>query len=510
MSMDFVPENRAFSQLVRRTVAAPAHARSVLADAHQECTYLQIPAYLQVVQSFLSAQQVRGGCITLELTNSVPAALTLLAALDAGYSIMLMPVQGQGARAGEVELPAPRFSRWIVTSRSGASACDLSDPSTYLQVRPNPDFDAASNAPEESRPCVYARTSGSLGAPKLAVHGYGKLRDNVLGCLVGLQLGPAHRIALPTPIYHMFGFGGAFLPAFAGGACVDLQERSNLLRFLEREEAFNPNVAFVTPSFCEALTRSRKSPRLYRFMITGGDRMSEASFFRSEEKHGPLINMYGTTEMGAVAAGTLSMPSDLRARTVGLPFPGVECRFVESTSEALDEPMSELQIRHANAFQGYVDLDGRPVVRASAFDGEWYRTGDLAKPGPEGTVQILGRCDLSVNRRGLLLPFAEVESVLREIDGVEEVAVAAGPESIRGRALVAFCVLARGVELSGDQLRARQAERLPPFALPDTVQILQALPRLASGKIDRRSLANMANDLCTQHAAGGVAAVVNS
>ena len=463
---------------------------SVLVDAQHRCRYPDIPDYLAAIDRYLTERGVLADeCITLELANSVPAALTVLAVLASGRSVMLMPIDGRGARTVGTEYRGPRFARTIVTVRIGARAgSDLGAPATYLDVRRNADYDATTASklrPER----IYLRTSGSLGAPKLAACSHERFLRNVQHARERLRFTPAHRVALPTPIFHSFGLGPAFLGCFLSGASIDVQDRANLLRYFEREQAFDPNVAFVTPSFAEILVRGRRARRAYEFMVTGGDRIGRSTFFRSEELHGPLINAYGSTEMGFIFSGDLGMSSEQRFTTVGRPLPGVSFRIVQGSAAPADASVGALQIKHDFGFEGYVDLDGEPLRPAGAFDGDWYCSGDLARAGSDGTLEVLGRSDLSVNRNGLLLTFADVEARFREIDGVNEVAVAAGPESIRGRVLVAFCVLRRGAEQTEEQLRAEYAKRAPAFAVPEQVRIVNELPKLQSGKIDRGSLA---------------------
>jgi acyl-coenzyme A synthetase/AMP-(fatty) acid ligase len=474
----------------RDAIESPANRASIIADAQQECRYPDIPAFLEAIQKYLTQCGVQQAeCLTLELTNSVPSALTMLACMDAGYSVMAVPIEGHGARAVGSEFPTARFSRWIVTLKDGlrAEPRDLQTPSSYVEVRANPDYDASAHRPNDDAR-LYLRTSGSLGATKLVARLQSRFFANVTDARERLRLGPSHRVVLPIPIFHAFGLGPAFLGSLTGGASIDLQNRSNLLHYLERERRFAPNVAFVTPSFCEILVRGRRAPRPYEFMVTGGDRISRATFFRSEELHGPLINAYGSTEMGFIFSGDVDMPAELRFRTVGRPLPGVRIRIVERPDSA-DSAVGSLQIQYPNGFEGYVDLDGRPLRPEGAYDAEWYCSADLAKQGPDGTLEVLGRSDLSVNRNGLLLAFADLESVLREVDGIEEAGVAAGPESIRGRKIVAFCALRRGSERSESELRADLSSRVPPFAVPDRIRVVPQLPRLPNGKIDRRRLA---------------------
>lgn len=489
--MNDTKDRTVFRDMLRDAATAPAHGNSILADPYRQVRFPEIPGIIDAVQAHLAACGVKPrDCVTAELASSVPAALTVFALLDYGCGLALLPKPGRGARAAGHDVPAPRFSRWIVSVGAGPepSSSRLGAPAGYVGLRPNPDY-ARGVGRRDWGGRLYMRTSGSLGASKLAVHDYGRYyRQNHLAGQ-RIKRDPSCRVALPVPIFHAYGLG-ALLQSFAAGASVDIQDGANLLRYLEREEAFSPNIACLTPTFCESLIRGRRSPRPYKFALTGGDLTGESTFRRFEALHGPLINGYGSTEMGMIfPGGDLTMPWEMRCRTVGRPLEGVEFRIVP-LSDGSDT--GELQIKHVNAFGGYVNLDGVPVFPEGTFDGDWFRTGDLARPGPDGTVEVLGRANLSINRNGMLLTFADVECGLREVAGVEGVAVAAGPETIRGRSLIAFCVLGRGVQQSAHGIRAEYARRAPSFAVPDDVRVLDELPKLPNGKIDRQMLATMA------------------
>ncbi len=479
---------------LREAIDSPLNGESVITDAYHTCRYSELRGLISGLQGYLAERSVQSGdCVALELANTVPCALLALSCLDAGVSVLLVPMEGLGARVAGSQFDAPRFCRWIATVRDGlrSGARRLREPERYIVVRRNPNYDPASPA-ASARGRLYLRTSGSLGVPKLVTWSVESFLTNVRHARERLGLGRAHRVALPVPIFHGFGFGAAFLGCVFGGASVDLQDRSNLLRYLERERQFQPNVAFVTPSFCEILTRGRRSPRPYEFMLTGGDRIGQTAFLRSEELHGPMISAYGCSEMGFVFCGDLGMSSELRLHTVGRPLPFVEFRVVPEQPGSGDS-LGTLQIRYPYRSAGYVDFGGSPVgYDAARPDDGWYSSADLARPGPDGTVEVLGRQDLSVKRNSMLLPFADLEAALRDLDGVEDAGVAVGPEGIRGRMLVGYCAVRRGAEQSEAQLRAELANRLPSFAVPERIRAVAALPRLPNGKIDRTALATWA------------------
>ena len=494
---DAVPNDGRTQSLaaLREAIDSPLNGASVLVDAYHTCRFSELRGLISGIQSHLEERDVQpGDCVVLELANAVPSALLALSCLDAGLSVMLVPMEGLGARAAGSTFEAPRFCRFIATVRDGLRPGQrrLDAPETYIAVRRNPNYDPSSAA-ARARGRLYLRTSGSLGAPKLVAWSLESFLTNVRHARERLGLNRSHRVALPVPIFHGFGFGAAFLSCMFGGASVDLQDRSNLLRYLERERQFDPNVAFVTPSFCEILTRGRRAPRRYEFMLTGGDRIGQTAFLRSEAIHGPMISAYGSSEMGFVFCGDLRLSADVRSRTVGRPLPFVEFRVVTEQQAGSGDGLGTLQIRYRYRSEGYVDFGGS----ALGYDGTlvedgWYSSADLARSGPDGTVEIIGRQDLSVKRNSMLLPFADLEAALRDLDGVEDAGVAVGPEGIRGRMLVGYCAVRRGREQSEAQLRAELANRVPPFAVPERIRSVPALPRLPNGKIDRRTLASWA------------------
>src|SRR5690606_28667241 len=145
--------------------------------------------------------------------------------------------------------------------------------------------------------------------------------------------------------------------------------------------------------------------------------------------------------------------------------------------------------RGPHAFDGYVDRHGAAVAHPSLLPDRWFRSGDIAVEAPGGGVRVLGRHDLSSNRNGLLLPLADGESRVRQVGATGDAVAVAGGSTLRGRELVLFCTVAPGRAASEAALRSACAERLPQYAVPDRVKILADLPRLASGKPDRRALA---------------------
>ncbi len=397
------------------------------------------------------------GRLAIACDNDVTSVVALLACLEAGLDVELTPA---GA-------PASRDCRGIV--RGGALAAELA-------VEANPAF----SAPAERAPGVAVATSGSTGAPKRVLYRHEYLVANARGCVERLGLSAADRVAIPVPTFHMFGLGAALLPALLAGAAVDLQPRANAMRFVARERVFAPTVAFLTPGFAQGLLAVRHGPRPYRATVLAGDRMPPAAFAKYEERHGAVVALYGTTELGAVAAASPSDPLAERIEGAGRALPGVDLEL--RTASGRDE----LFVRRADGFRGYLDAEGR--LSPVELDGGFWATRDHAELLSEGRLRLLGRADHAVKRDGRLVRLGEVEAALLEIPGVARAAVIKQGLTPRGEGLIAFVATRAGARL--DEAEARQAarERLPGHAVPDRFLVLRGLPTLASGKIDREAL----------------------
>lgn len=471
---------------------AAARANGTLSDEQSSLRYADAAQAITAIQAALAAAGVaRNDCVTAELTNDLHGALLMLALLDAGLAFVPVPPRGAEARSTAKDIDLPTFSRW----RASTSANSARTPRSIdgLSIDPDPLYrqPATSLSPDDpAAPSSYWNTSGSLGAPKLVVKRHDRLVAN--GAAVGSAFGllPSDRISLPIPICHRFG-SGMLLAGIAAGASIELQQRSNLLRFLEREDAFGPTVAFFTPLQCESLIRARRRPRPYRLSVCGGDCIAAESARRFEALHGPLTISYGSTEFGSVAVTGGDATDEARRQGEMLPLPGIELRIepVANEDERRESTGGVLHLRGPHGFDGYVTQHGTPIAHRSLLADRWFRTGDIAAGTDGGCLRVLGRHDLSINRNGLLLPLADVESRAREVGAIGEAVAVAGGNTLRGRELVLFCTVVPGHAGSESAVRSACAERLPDYAVPDRVKILSDLPRLASGKPDRRALA---------------------
>jgi acyl-coenzyme A synthetase/AMP-(fatty) acid ligase len=206
-----------------------------------------------------------------------------------------------------------------------------------------------------------------------------------------------------------------------------------------------------------------------------------------------LLYVYGCSENFTVLT---TDREEIRRGTVGRRvFKGPQGTPPDGTITVLDPEtgaqlaageVGEIAFGAASPVKYWKDAD-------AATDG-WYRTGDLGRVDPDGTVYILGRLKELVNRGGLHVSPSEVETAIRLHPGVADSAVVATPDAVLGEAVCA-CVVAgdNGVpDLAG--LREFLAPVLARHKLPDELCLVEAIPRTKIGKVDRAALQATALD----------------
>jgi len=496
-----------FATLLEATVRSSASQDNILTDGQFTLTYAALPQLLAEIADYFGRQAGgRGGCLAVECPNTVPGALTLLYLLQQEVSFVLLPPSEQGEQASSWK-PIPLFcqSRLVVKRAPAVTAAEwLHTPENFLLLEPNRAQQQQAVAPVLHMPgYLFLRTSGSMGGAKLVAHRQAKLLANARNCVEHYHFTSADRAVIPVPIAHMYGLGAEFLPAVLAGAALDLQDKTNLLRYLEREKHFQPTIAFVTPTICEMLLKGFRRPRTsYRVIVSSGQRISETLFRAFDERvNGCLVNQYGSSEMGAIAACVPSAAQDQKATTIGQPMPGVRLMIEgrnnhpvtapEIAPEIAEEGTGELFCLHPYGFAGYVDEEGKWLHQPQP--DAWYPTGDLAKRLPDNFIQMVGRAGNSINRRGYLVQLAEIEQQMEKIPAVEQVVVVRAAASTDSKAnedeqMVAICVVNPGETATPAQLRQRCFDLLPAYAIPDAVLIVETLPLLPSGKVDRQAL----------------------
>jgi len=472
---------------------------NIITDGQLTCCYRDIPPLFEEIKKYFLARDIStDDCLALECDNSVPSALVLLYLFEEGYNFLLLSEESKASHTLDSKYSLPTFCQYKIGTKHVDNSGKIANlnPDNFLHVVKNVQSFNQHKINKVS-PKLYLRTSGSTEIPKMAMHSHTKLQGNTYNCIQRFCLNSNDRVAIPVPIFHSYGLTAALLPSVAVRASIDLQRSANILRYLQREKEFNPNVVFMTPTFCETLLKGRKSPRTYRLTVTAGDRIRGNIFAQYESMFGCLVQLYGSTETGAIAAASPDDPSEIRAQTVGKPMQNVQMRLQKGLETSIDanQDIGEFWCYHKYAFDGYVNENGESVNLGQEYQDGWLRTKDFGRIGLDGSIEVLGRCDHSVNRDGLLVFFAEVEKAIEHIETIESAVVVSKGESQRGKKLIAYCVLVKGNQTTDVDIRTACFEVLPQRAIPDTIVIVDSLPQLPNGKVDRQKLISMVDKI---------------
>ncbi len=469
---------------------------NIISDGKYTCTYEELPEIFKTIDAFITGcGMAHGDMCMLRCGNSLPEAVTLLWMLYRKRDFVLLPRLTGKAQSELEDLNLPPFcKRKVLLSESpqpdSGQHLDLKNPTSYLSVLRNANFSEGTEQNVRQidiKAKVFLRTSGSTSEPKLAMHSNEKLTRNARNCVERFRLLPQSRVLIAVPVYHMYGLGAGFLPAIITGASIRLIDQTNIIKYLEQEKQFHPDVSFMTPTLIEMALRTRKNTYHYRLVVTAGDRINKSSYENFENKFGPLVNLYGSTELGAIATSGLNDPLEIRSNGVVHVLPGVEARLVTGEND-----MAEIMCRHAAGFDTYVDKLGKQIPGKT---DDWFMTKDLGRMVSSDAFKVTGRTGNSINRNGILVSFTEVESLMEQgIAEVQHVVVTAKEEeNVRGKVLVACCERKPGSRIDSTGIRSRCFDMMLRHMVPDEVLLMDEIPRLPNGKFDRKKIAASLN-----------------
>ncbi len=352
-------------------------------------------------------------------------------------------------------------------------------------------------APGPEEPMILMYTSGTTGLPKGALLPHRKALFNNRNARACFDITSGDRVLVAVPLFHSLGLQILALPALYCGAGLVIQEGFDAERVwqaVEREGiSYLGGVPTAHQRLLEALEQRAEVPGRLRFLFTAGA-AAPAELIRAYHRRGlAMIQGYGQTETSLLTC--LDADRALaKAGSVGRPLPHAEIRLVEpSTLEGPVEAwldvgegeVGEIVVRGPIAMLGYWQ---RPEATRETLRGEWLRTGDLATRDADFDISLVGRAREMYISGGENVYPAEVEAVLVSHPDVAEAAVVAIPDARWGEVGRAHLVAKPGRAIEREQLTLWLAERLARFKQPREYVFEEALPRTASGKVQKHRL----------------------
>ncbi|ANY07724.1 non-ribosomal peptide synthetase [Pseudonocardia sp. HH130630-07] len=356
-------------------------------------------------------------------------------------------------------------------------------------------------------------TSGSTGEPKGVEIPHSAAVNTVERCNELFDVGPDDRSLGLSSLEFDLSVQDVWGPLSVGGSVVVPQERDRRdgQRAAALLRAHGVTQLYCVPALLDMLLAAGEEHGLgdrLRTVIVGGDWVGVdlPRRLRALVPRARFAGLGGATETAihhTVCEVGPQVPDDWAAVPFGVPFGNVAARVVdEAGRDCPDWVAGELWIAGAGLARGYRGDPDRTAERFVEHAGRrWYRTGDLVRFRPEGQVEFLGRCDDQVKIRGYRIEPGEVEAALRAVPGVRAAVVEVVGE--RTCSLAAAVTVEPGTDLPVDRLRETAGESLPPYMVPRTVVVLDALPLTGNGKIDRRAVrrALLGSDTAPDHVA---------
>lgn len=344
-------------------------------------------------------------------------------------------------------------------------------------------------------------TSGSTGKPKGVVVSHRAISNHMLWMQSVYPTTEADKVLQRAPFSFDASVWEIFAPLIAGAQLVlagrdDNKDMFELVQTMLRHEV---TTLQLVPSMLRVLLDepALSACRSLRRVFCGGERLSselQEHFFTRLQAD--LYNLYGPTE-AAINATSWTCRRDGNEQTVPIGHPVDNTQIYLLDSYLKPVPIGATGALHiggdglARGYLNRADLTAErfiPDPFSSQPGARIYRTGDLARFRPEGSIDFVGRSDAQVKIRGFRIEPGEIEELLATYPAVKASAVTVREDTPGDKRLAAYFVLNQGWTATTSELRRFLNENLPEYMVPSSFVMLDQLPALPNGKIDRRAL----------------------
>jgi long-chain acyl-CoA synthetase len=335
-------------------------------------------------------------------------------------------------------------------------------------------------------------TSGTTGKPKGAMLAHCNIIHSSMVFVSCLQLTAADRSIAAVPLAHVTGVVANIMTMVRCAGSLIIMAEFKAAEYLKVAAAERVSYTVMVPAMYNLCLLQPDFDGYdlssWRIGGFGGAPMPVATIEKLKAKIPglKLMNCYGSTE---TTSPSTIMPGELTARhldSVGLPCPGAHIIVVDADGRELPRgEIGEIWIHSASVVKGYWN---NPKATAESFTAGFWHSGDLGSIDAEDLVRVFDRQKDMINRGGLKIYSAEVESVLSGHASVVESAIIAKPCPVLGERVHAV-IVTRGSDITTEALRAWCAERLSDYKVPETMALTsEPLPRNANGKVMKKQL----------------------
>ncbi|AKD55176.1 type I polyketide synthase [Spirosoma radiotolerans] len=358
--------------------------------------------------------------------------------------------------------------------------------------------------PHQGSTAYVLYTSGSTGNPKGVCMGHGPLINLLQWQQKNSAAGLGTRTLQLAPLSFDVSFQEIFATLTTGGTLVLVNEAlrldlNALLQFIDKQAINRLFLPFVALQYlAEAGVNLRQFPKNLQEVMTAGEQLKvtpQIVHFFSELPACVLYNQYGPTECHVVTQLKLDgNPANWpHLPTIGRVIDNVNLFVVDEQLARLpDGDVGELCFSGACLAEGYLNQPGLTDEKfislpATTPPVRVYRTGDLGRFLPDGSIEFLGRRDDQVKIRGHRVELGEIEVILNHTTGIKQAVVMAREMADAQKQLVAYLIASPG-QTDTATIRRALEQRLPEYMMPSAFVWMDEFPKTSSGKVDKKQL----------------------
>jgi acyl-CoA synthetase (AMP-forming)/AMP-acid ligase II len=402
---------------------------------------------------------------------------------DARAKAIILPPGDHPAREAAAQLHLPVWEATL----DGTGRVRLEPPGLTAAATDDP--------PRPDDVALFLHTSGTTSRPKGVPLTHENLMTSLRNIVETYQLSPDDISLIVMPLFHVHGLLGATLSTLYSGGTVVIPPRFSAALFWPDVQAHRVNWYSAVPTIHQILlsrpVTDTPAPSGLRFIRSCSAALAPAVLAQLEERFGaPVLEAYGMTEAAHQMSSNPLPPKRHKPGTVGRGT-GVEIVILDEAGKVLPTgSRGEVSIRGRNVMHGYLN---NPEANQAGFSNGYFRTGDQGFLDEDGYLTLTGRLKELINRGGEKISPLEVDAILLEHPAVSEGICFGVPHPMYGEEVHAAVVLKS--EATETEIQTFCAVHLASFKVPKKIHITTALPRTATGKIQRRHL--------TAHFSGG-------
>lgn len=446
----------------------------------QSTVSIVLPNGLEFLATFLAT--TCAGAVAAPLNSAYKADEFKFYMEDAQSRAVIVPPGAHPARdaAGQLNLP-------VWESRlDAAGVVQLERVGDSSTVKPQ----ATASGPRGDDVALFLHTSGTTSRPKGVPLTHANLMASIRNITATYALAPEDTSLIVMPLFHVHGLIGATLSTLLSGGTVIVPSSFSATKFWPLVHEHRATWYSAVPTIHQILLSRADADNApssgLRFIRSCSAALAPAVFAQLEERFGaPVLEAYGMTEAShQMSSNPLPAEGVRKPGSVGRGT-GVEIVILDEQGNLLPNGQpGEVSIRGRNVMHGYRN---NADANASSFANGYFRTGDQGVLDEDNYLTLTGRLKELINRGGEKISPLEVDAVLLEHPAVAEAVSFAVPDPKYGEEVHGAVVLKGHAE--PDDIVAFCRDRLADFKVPKKVYIADALPRTATGKIQRRHVA---------------------